>query len=166
MARMPRSEVQRSKRLRRVFRALEPEMLEPIKKALDEGAQRIESDMLSGVPRDTGLTANEIAIKKARDGLTAVIGPGARYISVTRNPFDTTMKVTNRNRRAMMAFFRAYWAEFGTKGSPARNIPPQPARPFMIPAFDRNRDGIQKSVNERVAEVLRSVTRDTRHGND
>jgi hypothetical protein len=115
--------------------------------------------MISGAPRDTGHLIEEIGIRYGRDGLTAVIGPAARHINISANPFDTTKRLSRRRKRAALAFFKAYWAEFGTKGSPERNVPPQPARPFMQPAFDRNRDQAIRDMRRAIQRALEEASR-------
>ena len=96
-------------KLRRTLRRLGPEARDGIKEVLVRGSQAIEADMMINIPKDTGETASNISYKIARDGLTARIG----FIG----------------KRAVGDGYAARFIEYGTKGYPARNIPPQAARP-------------------------------------
>jgi hypothetical protein len=147
-------------KLRRTLRRMEPGLLAETRAAIADGAERMAEDMRRGAPRSGMVTSppsdivTHIAVKRGRDGLTAVIGPGARYITISRNPFDTSAKWSLKKEAARYAFFKAYWHEFGTKGSAARNIPPLPARPFMLPAFDRHKDDVTKAARLGIRRAL------------
>lgn len=153
-------------KLRRTLRRMEPELLTETRSAIGDGAERMKADMIAGAPRSgdrptsppSDIVSN-IAIKKGRDGMTAVIGPGARFISISANPFDTSKRMSRRKGAAVWAFAKAYWYEFGTKGSPERNVPPQPARPFMQPAFDRNRDQTLAAARAGIRSALQAASR-------
>lgn len=126
-------------KLRRTLRRLEPDATEGIRKALTEGAEAMHYDMLSNIPKDTGETAQHLSYKVARDGLTARVG----FIG----------------KKDVEGGYVARFIEYGTKGHPAKNIPPQPARPFMRPAFDNNKAWMLKQINkaiERTLQVLAS----------
>lgn len=149
-------------KLRRTLRRLEPESLDGIKAAFKRGAETIHFDAISNAMGqgiyDTGDMVASIAINYGRDGLTAVIGPGADTVKINKSPFNTTLYVSNKAKTAAWNFFKAYWAEFGTKGYPAKNIPPQPARPFMAPAFDSNKDRIAREVQREIRMTLQKVS--------
>ena len=143
--------------MRRTLRRLEPEALKETKQAILDGAMDILVDMAMAAPRDTGKMWQSIDYKLGRDGLTAVIGPGASMITISKNPFDTTVKMSKRKKDILMQFFKAYWIEFGTKGNAAKNIPAQPARPFITPAFDRNKAKVLKNVQNGISLALKKA---------
>lgn len=147
-------------KLRRTLRRMEPESTDGLRKVMSDGATAIEETMLY-LGREHHITGDMLQMieqKKGRDGLTYVIGPGAKSISVSKNPFDTTLYKTGISKRRAMQFFKAYWIEFGTKGYPERNIPAQPAQPFVNPAYDANKGKIARRVREEIRAVLRDVT--------
>lgn len=131
-----------------------------LKTAMEEGAQAIMQDQIAGAPSDEGDMVREIDYKMGRDGLTSVIGPGARHVNITRNPFDTSRRMSAPGKHALFQFFKAYWYEFGTKGNPERNIPPQPARPFLLPAYDINREWILSRTRRGVRLALERAARE------
>ena len=147
-------------KLRRTLRRLEPEMLTGIKTEFEKGAQAIEADMLSNAMAlglyDTGDMVDAISYKMGRDGLTGLIGPGASHMKVSKSPFNTTLYKTKPSKHMAMQFFKAYWAEFGTKAG--KRGGPQPATPFVTPAFDANKDWIAKNTRDEIGKVLMQVS--------
>lgn len=143
-------------KLRKTLKRIEPETVSGVKAAIEKGATAIEQDIVNNgrEHRITGDMLQSIAVKKGRDGLTAVIGPGAKAITVSKSPFDTTMYVTQKSKFLAWQFFKAYWLEFGTKGTPERNIPPQPATPFVQPAWDSNKGWLIKEVKTAVSRAI------------
>ena len=146
-------------KLRRTLRRIEPEGTKHLKKMTEDAAELIRFDAIMNAKGaglyDTGEMILSIDVKMGRDNLTAVIGPGAKHVRITKNPFDTTQYKSKPSKHSAMQFFKAYWAEFGTKGDPTRNIPPQPATPFMNPAFDANKQWIAKKTQEGIRAALR-----------
>lgn len=157
-----------SNKLRRTLGRMEPEILNNIKEPFKEGAEAIKRDAIVNASladygkeigiKDKGDMIDSISVKFGRDGLTAVIGPGAKAIAISKSPFNTTLYTTNRSKYAAWQFFKGYWAEFGTKGDPKRNIPAIRAAPFMQPAYDENKGWILKRVKDGVHKALISVT--------
>jgi hypothetical protein len=150
-------------KLRKTLRRLEPEATEGIKDAMRDAAEKIHFDsiinlrsQLSG--KGEGELEYSVTYKMGRDDMTAVIGPGAKHVKITKNPFDTTQYKSKPSKHSAMQFFKGYWFEFGTKGDPENNIPPQPARPFMNPAYDANKDKILKDVQGEIHDVLQDLT--------
>lgn len=143
MARSPsgrrRSGLRNVGKLRRTLRRLDPEVTRELRVAVEEGAEAILQDMVSLVPKDTGDLARALDQRTARDGLTARVGL-------------LTKKKQQDN-------FHARFLEFGTKGAPNKNIPPQPARPFMTPAFDLNKDWILKRASKGIGLALVRASR-------
>lgn len=155
-----RSNFQGVTKLRKTLRRLEPEATAGIKAKIARGAQDIKDDAVRGARAldkpgiGTGEMIRSITYSFGRDGMTALIGPGADRLKVTKNPFNTTLYKTKRDKEAAFNFFKAYWFEFGTKGYPKRNIPPQLPRPFMNPAWDMNKDVLIKEIRREVANAL------------
>ena len=125
-------------KLRRTLRRLEPEATAGIKQVILRGSQAIEADMMINVPKDTGVTASHISYKISRDGLTAQIG----FVG----------------KRDVEQGFVARFIEYGTKGY--KSIPPQPARPFMSPAFDANKGWISKDIRREISDTLLALTQE------
>jgi len=121
-------------KLRRTLRRLEPDATKGIRNVIERAAEAMHYDMLVGIPKDTGETAQHLSYKISRDGLTAQIG----FVG----------------KKDVEGGYVARFIEYGTKGYPKRNIPPQPARPFMIPAFDRNKVWVTRDISKEIAETL------------
>jgi len=142
-------------KLRRTLRRIEPEATKGIVKAIDRTANNIMYTMIANAPRRTGDLADSISMKRGRDGMTAVIGPAARYLQLSKSPFDRSVKMSKPGKRALMGFFKAYFYEYGTKGDPENNIPAQPARPFLTPAFDTHKDAGLRDVRRAISDAIR-----------
>lgn len=140
-------------KLRRTLRRLDPEVTSGIRRVVREGSQAVEADALSHVPIDEGDLARSIESKIGRDGLTAVVGPGASAAEIKRRATGSAfgsirrsgrragerVNLSKSNKELYFQFLKGVWIEYGTKGSPANNIPPRPAQPFMAPAWVANR---------------------------
>lgn len=164
-----RSGLQGVSNLRRTLRRIEPEMTEEARGAMQDGAEAITLDAVARVPRDEGDLARSIGYKLGRDGLTAIIGPAAKQVAMVGGrtsagaPFATRSrrqrKLSIKNKEALFQFFKGYWLEYGTKGSPAHNIPPLPAHPFMGPAFDLNKEWLLDKVRQGINRALERASR-------
>lgn len=153
--------------LRRKLRVMEKMLDErAIPPAIRDSAIDIRDTAVRNAPFDEGDLAAAVEYKMSPDGLAAVIGPAAKSVAVAKavrgSPFatrtmDAAKQLTRLSKKKLFQFFKGYWAEFGTKGYPERNIPAQPARPWMSPAFDTNRDKSVKRVAEAVNGVLRKA---------
>ena len=153
-------------KLRKTLRRIDSESVEEIKDSFKAGAQRISNDASAGAFAqgiyDTGDMIASIEANMGRDGLTAVIGPGAKAVKISKSPFNTTLYVTDKSKESAWNFFKGYWAEFGTKGGKRSRglfrrsvkIPPKEARPFMGPAFDMNRRRIKEETFDRIGDVI------------
>lgn len=160
-----RSRVQGVNKLRRTLRRIDPEATEAVRVAIAEGVQAIELDAVQLVPKDTGDLARSIQHKVSRDGLTAIVGPGANAAEIVRRKAGSAfnvrgVKLSNKNKELMFQFFKGYWIERGTKGNPKKNIPPQPPRPFMKPAYDMNKQWILGRVKKGIANALAKAAGD------
>lgn len=167
-----RSRVEGPNQLRRKLRRIDPEITKSLRDALARAASAIEAAATQLVPVDTGDLAGSIEHKISADGLTAVIGPGARAAEIIRSKTGSQFgrfakagkrkgqKVNMRgaNKKLLMMFYRGYWVEFGTKGSAKHNIPPQSPRPFMRPAFDINKGRAKSEIAARINQVLKTVS--------
>lgn len=151
-----------SNKLRRTLSRIEPGIVKGVKAELKSAAEHIHYDAILNASMqglsDTGDMIASIAIKYGRDGLTAVIGPGAEVIKINKSPFNTTLYVSDKSKYMAWQFFKGYWAEFGTKGSAKHNIPAQQARPFMQPAYDSNKAAYSKSVRAAVKNALEQAS--------
>lgn len=155
-------------RLRRLVNRIEPSATAELRAVIADGAVQLQSGIRQGAPVDSGLTASMIEVSASRDGLAALIGPGAKGVKLAERKgggsvfgafFGRKVTLQARTRRRVTAFVRAYWAEFGTKGFKKRNIPPQAARPFIAPAFDAVRGaltGRAKAALRKALEAARS----------
>lgn len=111
---------------RKLLRRLPEELTAPIKKVIAEGAAAILDDMKAAAPRSDGPgphAADALRLKIGRDGFTADVGL--------------------IGKRANKKGFYLRFAEYGTKGTAEGfgkgiALPPQPARPWLAPAFDKN----------------------------
>jgi len=165
----PRSGIRGINKLRKTLRRIEPEMQEPIKQAIVNTAEAIKLDAIAGAPIDEGDLVRSIDYKIGRDGFTAVIGPGARAAEIarskggsafaTRTVSGEIIKMSAANKALLFQFYKGYWHEFGTKGSPENNIPPLPARPFMNPAYQMNEEYGKQQVRAAVKLALERASR-------
>lgn len=161
-----RSGFQGVTKLRKTLRRLEPEAVAGVKAEIARGAQSIKDDAVRGARTldkpgvGTGDMIRSITYSLGRDGMTALIGPGADRLKVTKSPFNTTLYKTKKDKESAFNFFKAYWFEFGTKGYPKRNIPPQVPKPFMNPAWDMNKDNLIKDIRKQVAKALAEAASD------
>lgn len=161
--------------MRKKLRKMDESITDGIKKAIADGARDIERDMVGGAPVDEGDLVRSIATKIGSDGFTAVIGPGADNAHITKNGFQDVKtgivdgklvgitksgadtKATVRNKHAVAQIYKALWIEFGTKaGKPGSHA--TPARPFIQPAYDVNKDSITANVKTAVAKALQEAS--------
>lgn len=143
-------------KLRKTLRRLDPEIVKDLKTVVREGGEAIKQDQIAGAPVREGDLVREIDYKLGRDGMTVVVGPGAKRVNIASTlPFgEARMNLSPAKGHALLQFFKAYWYEFGTKGSPKRNIPPQAAKPFLIPAYDINKEWMLRRARKAIAEAL------------
>lgn len=108
------SAIRRSPGLRTRLRMAGEEITAGIREEMESFGAAVLTDMRSNVRRDTGQAADQLAMKVSRDGLSVKIGViGLRA-----------------SRKAWYLKFQ----EFGTRKTPAS--------PFMVPAFERNRERV------------------------
>lgn len=159
-------------KLWRTLRRIEPELQDPIRTAILNTAEAIKQDAIAGAPVDEGDLVRSIDYKIGRDGFTAVIGPGAKAAEIARSRGGSAFSTQDRrgeiirmsaaNKNLLFQFFKGYWLEFGTKGSPENNIPPLMPRPFMNPAYLLNeqygKDQVRAAVKTALDRASRGVT--------
>lgn len=141
--------------LRKKLRRMDPEITDGIKTEISSIAKEMETAMLGMVPVDQGDLAETIAHKLGRDGLTAVVGPGAASAQIKRGMKMSQQKYkkdgtvtasTARNNNVRFQLYKAHWIEFGTKK--------KAARPFIQPAFDINKDRFKRNVRAAVKKAI------------
>ena len=160
-----RSRVQGVNTLRKKLRRIDPGIRQEISDVVIEALGAIKRDAQSMVPVDTGALRDSIEIKfSKRDGVSGLVGPGAGAAEIVRSKSKGKSawgahryKLQRGNKAKLREFYKGYWIEFGTKGSAKKNIPAQPARPFMAPSFLVNRDRILKQCRAAIDNVLRRV---------
>jgi len=152
-------------KLRRLLRKMDPEITQPVKDAIKQGAQAIEADMMMGAPVDEGDLQRSISYKLGNDGMSAYIGPGADRAVIRKSGFaggarkytksgDLT-RATIKDDDARFQLSKANWIEFGVK--PHGNHPGRPAAPFLNPAFDANRDWILREVQGAIDTAIKQA---------
>lgn len=160
-------------KLRRTLRRIDPDLTKQLREVMASGARAIERDARAMAPVDQGDLRDSIQVLISRDGLTAIIGPAARAAEIVRRRTGSEfgrivskgrgrgkqIRLSIRNKRLLMNFYKGYWYEFGTKGDPRKGVHPQPARPFMRPAYDRNAGRITAAARAQISSVLERAAR-------
>lgn len=150
--------------LKRKLRRMEKHVQSGIPDAMESAAKSIAVAAKFMVPVDTGELKKSIEYKQSSDGLSAVIGPSAKSAAVARevkgSAFATRskIKIGKLSKKKLFQFFKGYWIEFGTKGNAEKNIPAQPARPFMSPAFEATKENAITNVANAVNAQLKRVS--------
>ena len=159
-----RSGLQGVTKLRRKLRRIDKEVTQELRDVVSESLDEIERDALGLVPVDAGDLAHSIEVKISSDGFTGIVGPGAKAAEIVRRKAGSVfafagdkINLSAAKKHDLFQFFKGYWIEFGTKGSPEHNIPPQPARPFMTPAYEFNRPRIRERVKAAIDRILQRV---------
>ena len=144
------SRVKGAGKLRRKLKRFPDEMTEGIKVELESGIRLIQRAAVRRVPVDTGdlkkLLSSGKAVGKKDKGLSWQFGL-------------RTGKLRDEG-------FYGLFVEFGTKGFSGTdnrgrklNIPAQPERPFMRPAFTKYRKALRRRIDKRVNEAVDKVAR-------
>lgn len=147
-----------NKKLRKTLRRLPDGISQDVVNAVNRTAEAIKQDMISMAPVDEGDLVRSIDTKRGRDGLTSVIGPGAKSVSISKNPFQQAALgkggPTAKDRR--FQFFKAYWIEFGTK--PKNGHPGITPQPFVQPAFDLNVQFGRRQIQAAISRALQRAS--------
>lgn len=152
----------RLSKTRKLLRRLPDDLTIPIRAAFEQGAADIADEarfnLASTRTMQTGDLMASIEHKVSRDGLTAVVGPGAKAANIIKKALgsefatsSTKFQLSKGNKKLLFQFFKGYWLEFGTK-----HIAP---RPFMGPAFDANKDAISAEVQKGIKNALDRAAR-------
>ena len=146
--------------LRKLLRRLgeeDGELLNEVKKAIDESATEVEQVMRFEAPKRDGDLVQSITSVRGKDGLSAYIGPGMRGAETIRRQtgsYFTTRKYTKttpspRTQKNRFQLIKAFWLEFGTK-----KMPPHP---FVGPTKDKTRDNVIRRIDTAVTRTLQRV---------
>lgn len=130
---------------RKLLRRLPDELTAPIRKVVAEGARKIEQDAKAAAPRSDGPgphAADAIRHRLGRDGFTAEVGL--------------------IGKRANRKGFYLRFAEYGTKGTDdgfgkGIALPPQPARPWLAPAFDANAKTLREQAEAFINRAINTA---------
>lgn len=174
MARRRKSGLEGVTPLRKKLRRADDEITKELRSVVAEGLQAIKMDAIALAPVDEGDLVRSIDISISRDGMTGVVGPGVKTAEIVRRRTNSAwgsvikrgkargekIRLSDMRREELWQFFKGYWIEFGTKGSARKNIPPQPARPFMGPAYLANRAWLKSRVNAAVNNVLARLAKE------
>jgi hypothetical protein len=166
---MARSRVEGVTQLRRKLRRVDPAVTQELRGVLLNGLSSIAATEVALMPVDTGEMRNSVELQIARDGLTGVVGPAAKAAEIVRKRTGSTfgrviatgkskgkgLTLRISNKRKLMQYYKAYWLNFGTKGSAKRNIPAQPALNFVQKAYDANRSRLAERARSAVNNALR-----------
>ena len=85
-----RSRVEGPNRLRRKLRKIEPDITQQLRNVIRDGASRIAWTAAAFVPVDTGELRASIETKVSSDGMTAIIGPGAKAAEILETLYRET----------------------------------------------------------------------------
>lgn len=153
-------------KLRRTLRRIDPALTGELKMSIRETAEAVVADAIRFTPIDEGDLVRSIDYKLGRDGLTAVIGPGAKAAELVRRKSRSKsafgrldkkgqrIKLSKTNRYLYRQFLKGVWVEFGTKGNPKKNIPPREGKAFMGRAWALNRGWGVRRVRRALTKAL------------
>jgi HK97 gp10 family phage protein len=127
-------------KFRRLMQRLPDTIANDLTQVIARSAEVVYADAVSRVPVDTG-------------ELRGAIGK-----RVTKTSAEVGFDSKKFRRQWKKAGWRAKFVELGTKGSLKRNIPPMPARPFIRPAFEANKQWIMERHRAAVATALDKAT--------
>lgn len=133
---MARARVEMDPKLRRLFQRLDTDIAAPVRAEIVESGHRLFDEAARGIPQDTG---------ELRQSLGLRFGTFSAEVGFDPKRLPQQWKA---------AGWRAHFTHNGTKGSPDRNIPPQPARPFLRNAWDRMKDEMMQRQRKAVASAL------------
>jgi len=163
-----RSRVEGVTQLRRQLRRVDPAVTLEIRGTLLQALSAIAATERALMPADTGAMRDSIQLQISRDGLTGIVGPAARAAEIVRRKTGSEFgriiakgkrkgqKFTLRkaNKKLLMQFYKAYWLNYGTKGTPRRNILPQSALHFVEAAWQANQNRLHSNMTGAVNRAL------------
>jgi hypothetical protein len=136
---MARKSSVQHRKLSRLLRRAPEEITEPVKEVIAESAQELLIAAEGEINDDSGTTKRQMTAKASRSGLSAQVG----FLTKTARK---------------IAFYAAF-VHFGTKGAPAKNIPPMPANPFLFGPAERLRSKFVKQIDRAVDGALQRLSR-------
>ena len=150
---------QNTRRLRKLFRRLPEESQKKVSARMSAYGDRLTVDAKMNARAmdiiDSGDMINSIAYKVRDKGSTLVVGPGAEGTAWQKSPWDNVsrraMRMSIKQKRLKMQFFKAYWAEFGTKYRPE-------GRPFMGITWDSNESWIIRDIRGLMDKVIKKAS--------
>lgn len=150
-------------KLRRTLRRIPDETEGGVRQAIATVSEAIKQDAISLAPRNEGDLVRAIDMTFSSDRLASVIGPGVKGIRAEKRQGrararGVDVNISAASRDALFQFSKGLWHEFGTKGSPERNIPPLPARPFMGPAYNLNEEYGKQLMRAAVKKALQKAS--------
>lgn len=146
-------------KLRKTFKRMEPEVQSLITSELVSAGRSVKKDAIGiaamkGI-HDTGDLIASIDYKLGRDKSSVVVGPGAAAATWQKKPWDNSSdrarRMSIKQKRMKMQFFKGYWNEFGTEK--------MGKRPFMNEAWDFNAPSIRRKVTIAVNRALSQASR-------
>jgi len=140
---MSRSRISGVNRLRRKLRRLPDTIQTEVVRAVQDGGNRLEREVIAETPVDEGELRDTLKKQFGRDKLSVRVG--------------WWEKGNLRNWRK--AGWRAQFTLFGTKGSAKHNIPAQPANHFLHRAFKRVRSQIRGRINQAIDTALEKASK-------
>lgn len=150
-----RSSIKGDFKLRGVLRRIGNQMDSDVRPAMQKAADLVLQTQKSLIPVDTGAGRDALTAFVSKAGLNAQVGIRG--------------KKNNKN------FYYLRFVEFGTKGTASKgeknksdganffgyapNIPARPARPFIRPSIDMNRDEIIEIIRKGIDSTLEKAAR-------
>lgn len=166
-----RSRIEGVTTLRRKLRRVDPAITAGLRDIMKQNLEAMAATERSLVPVDTGDMRDSIQLMVSRDGMSGIVGPGARAAEIVRRASGSEFSlVRNRgkrrgerirlrgmNKRLLMQFYKAYWLNFGTKGAPSRNILPQSPLKFVEKTWAIHQRSLGQSVRAEINRSLRII---------
>ena len=166
-----RSKVEGVTRLRKKLRRVDPAITSGIRDILKQNLDAMATTERGLVPVDTGEMRNSIQVLVSKDGMTGIVGPGARAAEIVRKASGSEfslvrnrgkrrgsyIKLRTGNKKLLMQFYKAYWLNFGTKGSAKRNIPAQSPLKFVEQTWAIHKPGLSQSMRAEINSALKVI---------
>lgn len=150
-------------KFRRALKRLPEHARVEVSNGLDVSARQMQATAVALVPADTGnlkrLLASPSAIGKREKGLRVEFGFRTRSLA-RKGWYAHFVEYGTKGYSAGQFRFRGQSrAGLGRYRRVARNVPAQPARPFLRPAFDLNLPGHKRRMKEAVRRAVRKAAR-------
>lgn len=146
--------------LRRKLRRLPDEITAETKKEIRDFAEAVRLDAIKLVPKDTGTLARNISKKLARDGLEArvgVLGAKARREAFYAKMVEFGTRPHSTSRGAQLVNVRH--RKKARPGAGAGGMHPGvPARPYLFPAFEMNKEYFRNRLRKAIDRALRMAS--------